>query len=117
MKRDTLDFRGSLDRVKDWVKRAQRQLAALGFRGGQPRELRRRLQQLTAEEKAILRRYVSGKTRTQELDPTDGAVASLARDRILFTVTQVRPVSNQWAYTIQPWVWSYLTARPELLSD
>jgi hypothetical protein len=83
----------------------------------QPRELRRRLQQLTAQEKAIRRRYISGKTRTQELDPTDGAVAGLARDRILFTVTQVRPVAKEWAYTTHPWVWTYLKERPELLSD
>jgi hypothetical protein len=64
----------------------------------------------------VRKRHISGRT-LQELDLTDGAVASLARDRILFTVTQVRPVSAQWAYTIQPWVWTSLTARPELLAN
>jgi hypothetical protein len=102
--------------LTDWVKRAQRKLEDVVLRVGQPHDLRHRLHQLTADEKAILQRYITGYTRTQELDPSNGAVAALARDRILTTVTQVRPVSDQWAYTIQPWVLSYLTDRPDLLA-
>ena len=102
--------------LTDWVKRVQRKVEDVVLRVGQPHDLRHRLHQLTADEKAILQRYVAGKTRTQELDPSSGAVAALARDRILTTVTQVRPVSDQWAYTIQPWVFTYLTDRPDLLA-
>jgi hypothetical protein len=102
--------------LTDWVKRAQRKLEDVVLRVGQPHDLRHRLHQLTADEKAILQRYITGYTRTQELDPSNGAVAALARDRILTTVTQVRPVSDQWAYTIQPWVLTYLTDRPDLLA-
>jgi hypothetical protein len=100
-----------------WVKRAQRQLEILALRVGQPHDLRHRLHQLTADEKAILCRYMSGNTRTQELDPSNVAVAALARDRILTTVTQVRAPSDQWAYTLQPWVWTYLKERPDLLAE
>jgi hypothetical protein len=103
--------------LTDWVKRAQRQLETLALRVGQPHDLRHRLHQLTADEKAILRRYITGNTRTQELDPSTVAVASLARDRILTTVTQVRAASDQWAYTLQPWIWTYLKERPELLAE
>jgi hypothetical protein len=101
----------------DRVKRAQRQLETVALRVGRPHDLRHRLHQLSVDEKAILRRYIIGNTRTQELDPSNSAVAALARDRILTTVTQVRPVSDQWAYTVQPWVWTYLNERPELLAD
>ena len=100
-----------------WVKRAQRQLEILALRVGQPHDLRHRLHQLTADEKAILRRFISANTRTQELSPSNVAVAALARDRILTTVTQVRGASAQWAYTLQPWIWTYLKERPELLAE
>ncbi|HEY7093846.1 MAG TPA: super-infection exclusion protein B [Ktedonobacterales bacterium] len=99
-----------------WVKRAQRQLEAVALRVGQPQDLRHRLHQLTADEKAILRRYITGNTRAQQLDPSNVAVAALARDRILTTVTQVRAASDHWAYTLQPWIWTYLNDRPELLA-
>jgi FixJ family two-component response regulator len=102
--------------LTDWVKRAQRKLEDVALRVGQPHDLRHRLHHLTADEKAILQRFVSGKTRTQELDPSNGAVAALARDRILTTVTQVRSVSDNWVYTMQPWVLTYLTDRPYLLT-
>jgi FixJ family two-component response regulator len=103
--------------LTDWVKHAQRQLETLALRVGQPHDLRHRLHQLTADEKAILRRYITGNTRTQELDPSNVAVAGLARDRILTTVTQVRGASDHWAYTLQPWAWTYLKERPELLAE
>jgi hypothetical protein len=103
--------------LSDWVKRAQRQLETLALRVGQPHDLRHRLHQLTADEKAVLRRYTTGNTRTLELDPSNVAAASLARDRILTTVTQVRAASDQWAYTLQPRVWAYLKERPELLAE
>jgi hypothetical protein len=100
-----------------WVKRAQHQLEVLALRVGQPHDLRHRLHQLTADEKAILRRFISANTRTQELSPSNVAVAALARDRILTTVTQVRAASDQWAYTLQPWIWTYLKERPALLAE
>lgn len=39
--------------------------------------LRGRLHNLTPDEKVILRRYIAGKTRTQELRPEDGVVGGL----------------------------------------
>src|SRR5262249_4607393 len=103
--------------LTDWVKRAQRQLEDLALRVGQPHDLRHRLHQLTGDQKAILRRYITGKTRTQQLDPSNGAVAAPARDRVLTTVTQVRGASDHWAYTLQPWACTYLKERPELLAE
>jgi superinfection exclusion protein B len=103
--------------LTDWVKRAQRQLEDLALRIAPPHDLRHRLHQLTADEKAILRRFISAYTRTQELSPSNVAVAALARDRILTTVTQVRAASAQWAYTLQPWIWTYLKEGPELLAE
>jgi hypothetical protein len=103
--------------LTDWVKRGQRQLEKVALRIAPPHDLRHRLHQLTADEKAILQRYITGNTRTQELEPSNAAVAALARDRILTTVTQVRGASDQWAYTLQPWVWTYLKERPALLAE
>ena len=100
-----------------WVKRVQRQLEAVALRVGRPNSLRYRLHQLTDDEKAILRRYITANSRTQELDPSNGAVSALARDRVLTTVTQVRAASDHWAYVLQPWVWTYLKDRPELLAE
>ena len=102
--------------LTDWVKRVRRQLETLALRVGQPHDLRHRLHQLTADEQAILRRYITSNTRTQQLDPSNVAVAALARDRILTTVTQVRAASDHWTYTLQPWIWTYLNERPDLLA-
>src|SRR5262249_31086664 len=103
--------------LTDWVKRRQRQLEDLALRVGQPHDLRHRLHQLTADEKAILRRYMSGNTRTQQLDLSNGAVSALARDRILITVTQVRGASSRGSGSISSSArncWQNRRPRPSL---
>jgi hypothetical protein len=100
--------------LTDRVKRARRQLEAVALRVGRPHGLRQRLHVLTADEKVILRRYVTGDTRTRQLAPSN--VSALARDRVLTTVTQVRAASDHWACTLQPWVWTSLNERPDLLA-
>jgi hypothetical protein len=72
---------------------------------------KRRLHDLTPEERDILRGYIIGNTRTQyyrSLD--DGVVDGLEAERIIY-----RTSINGWAYNIQPWAWKYLNEHPELL--
>jgi Super-infection exclusion protein B len=77
--------------------------------------LQQRLQDLTPDEKAVLRVYIAGKTRTQSLDPQNGVVGSLTFEHIIYAATEVRPAFGYWAYNIQPWAWAYLNEHPELL--
>jgi hypothetical protein len=78
--------------------------------------LRGRLNNLTPDEKVILRRYIAGKTRTQELRPEDGVVGGLTLEHIIYPSTERRGTFDAWAYNVQPWAWTYLTQHPELLA-
>ena len=102
--------------LTDWVKRAQRKLEDVVLRIGQPHDLRHRLHHAQCRREGHLATLCQRQDAHAGASPSNGAVAGLARDRILTTVTQVRPVSDQWAYTIQPWVLTYLTDRPDLLA-
>lgn len=79
------------------------------------RKLRERLHALTAEEENILRHYIAGQTRTQELDCTNGVVAGLLIAGIIQKVSNYGNPVDGWACNIHPWAWKYLNAHPELL--
>jgi hypothetical protein len=78
------------------------------------RQIRQRLHKLTPYEKAVLRGYIVGQTRTQYFGVTDGIVAGLVAEGILF-----RPGAmgspDRFPFNIYPWVWDYLNEHPELL--
>jgi hypothetical protein len=89
---------------KEWHRRRELKLLCL------------RLHNLTPEEQVIMRGYIAGNTRTQELSPEDGVVGGLALERVIYPATERGATFDDWAYNIQPWAWTYLTQHPELLA-
>ncbi len=75
---------------------------------------KKRLHDLTDEEKIILRNYIFQKTKTQYLDPRDGVVNELKRKRIIYAAASVGKLYGV-AYNIQPWAWNYLNEHASLL--
>src|SRR5947209_1159978 len=73
----------------------------------------KRLQSLTTAEKAVLRGYISERTRTQYLSIMDGVVTGLAAEDILYRASNASYSATEWAYNIQPWAWEYLSKHPE----
>ncbi len=74
-----------------------------------------RLRTLTAEEKHLLSRYISGQTRTQQLDATSGTVVDLESLNIISLASNAGDSIDGWSYIIQPWAWKHLNAHPEWL--
>lgn len=85
------------------------------------RELRsdgeKRLQNLTPEEKEILRYYIEYNTRTQNLNIQDGIVQGLEHEVIIYRSSNMGSMVDGFAYNIQPWAWEHLRKHPELLDD
>jgi len=76
--------------------------------------IKNRLEKLDPEEKNILSRYVTGKTKTQTFFFDNGAVANLRLCRILFIpVTRYEP--HRVPHSINERVFDYLREHPELL--
>jgi hypothetical protein len=78
---------------------------------------RKRLQQLTGDEKLVLQGYVHGQTRTQYLDLNDGVVAGLVAARVLYRATTISRSYTTFAYNISDVAWDYLHEHPEVLSQ
>lgn len=80
---------------------------------------KRRLHDLTDEEKEILRKYVDEETRTQRL-PSNGVVSGLCSEHIIYRSTSTGTGSwgvVMFGYNIQPWAWKYLRKRQHLLKN
>jgi len=92
----------------EWLKRKHRERVTRTFR-------HQRLRQLTEDEKAILRGYIEGQTRTQVLSMSDGTVGQFVVEKILFRASSLGSVADYFPYNIQPWAWEYLNEHPELL--
>lgn len=75
----------------------------------------KRLHDLTAHEKLILKRYLDQNTRTQYLNVADGVVTGLVHEEILYRSTNIGHLLTGFAYNIQPWAFDYLRQHPELL--
>ena len=78
---------------------------------------RKRLHDLTPQEKRILRGYVYQNTRSQNLSFEDGVVKGLEHLRVIYRAANVGDFITGIAYNIQPWAWTYLNEHPELLED
>lgn len=90
-----------------WVKK--RIVWWRNLRGG-----KRRLHDLTPDERQVLRAYIENDTRTQYLDLQDGVAQGLAQARIIYRASTLGTLTS-FAYNMQPWAWDYLRAHPELL--
>lgn len=75
----------------------------------------KRLHNLTAKEKEILRGYILNNTRTQDLLVQDGVVQGLVSENIIYRSANSGTMMGGFAFNIQPWAWSYLQANTKLL--
>jgi len=96
--------------VMDWLTLAYKWIKEGRCQSQTLKKSQRRLHGLTEEEKAILRGYIRGKTRTQYFSVVDGVVRGLEAEYIIFKVSNIGH-----PYNIQPWAWEYLNEHPELL--
>lgn len=84
---------------------------------GNLKEMKKRLHDLTLEEKQILRIYISGNTRTQDLLIQDGVANGLVSAKIIYRSANVGSMMGGFAFNIQPWAWVYLKENPHLLEE
>lgn len=79
--------------------------------------LRRRLHDLTEDEKQVLRGYVLVGKRTQTLELSSGVTRSLEVAGIIVRASNIgRGVFDEFDHIIQPWAWDYLREHVELLA-
>ena len=78
---------------------------------------RRRLHQLTPDEKTILGYYLRNQTRSQSLPLQSGVVHALERERIIIRASNLGQPGTLtvFDFCIQPWAWEYLNAHPEIV--
>lgn len=75
----------------------------------------RRLNNLSPEEKALLKKYIDAETKTQYFDLQDGVAAGLKAVGILYRPTDMGDLEVGFAFNIQPWAWDHLRSNPQLL--
>lgn len=76
---------------------------------------KRKLHNLTPQEKKILLQYFTSKTTSQPLPINDGVVNELAAYKIISRSSSLSQWGTCFSYNIQPWARDYLSKRPELL--
>lgn len=78
---------------------------------------RKEANDLTEEEKEILRRFIDGKTRSAHLSLKNGTVLGLEKRMFIVRVGQLGTDAINWSFpfNIQPWAWEYLNKNPHLL--
>ena len=79
---------------------------------------RKRLYNLTADEKNILAGYIKNKTRTCYLNYSNGVVKGLEHETIIYRSSDINSSYHglmAFPYNIQPWAWDYLNNNPNLL--
>lgn len=79
------------------------------------RQIRKRLHALTQHEIDVLALYISGQTRTHNLDVTNGPVAALRSVSIIRVCSSYGNVVDGWPCEIHEEAWVYLNLHPELL--
>ncbi len=74
---------------------------------------------LTDEEKGILKIFINGKTRSAHLSLKNGNVLGLENRMFIVRVGQVGTDAINWKFpfNIQPWAWKYLNENPSLLDN
>lgn len=76
---------------------------------------RKKLHDLTPEEKHILSKYLYENTLTQYFEVSDGIVSGLEQSSILYRSSDWSHRLYNFAYNIQPWAWKYLNKHKELV--
>ncbi len=77
--------------------------------------MKKRLSELTEDEKQILRYYFAKQTRANMLRIDDGVVQGLAEVGIIYQSTRLGNMVEGFAYNIDDFAWSYLYEHLDLL--
>jgi len=79
---------------------------------------KKRLKNLTPDEKDILKGFIDQNTRTQNLSVGDGVVMGLTHEAIIYRSAPIgspAPGTAYFDYNIQPWAWKFLQKNADLL--
>jgi hypothetical protein len=77
---------------------------------------RRRLKNLSKDEKTILNKYFKENTRVQEISIYHGIKADLINFGIIYQSSNaIQPAHHTFEYSISAWAYKYLKKHPELL--
>ena len=76
---------------------------------------KKRLQNLTTEEKKTLKAFTENDTRTQVLDYAHGLTVELENEGIIYRASTLSHGLTRFSYNIQPWAWEYLNKNEHLL--
>jgi len=74
-----------------------------------------RLNNLTEDEKQILRYYIGFNTRASMLRYDDGVVQGLAQRGIIYQSSSLGSIFQGFPYNISDWAWNYLQANAHVL--
>jgi len=85
------------------------------FRLKVKKKIYKRLENLTEDEKQILRYYIAKNTRANTLRCDDGTVRGLEADFIIFRSSNMGNVIEGFAYNINDFAWDYLHKNYHLL--
>lgn len=79
--------------------------------------LKKEANDLTEEEKALLKSFIENRTRSMNLSMKDGVVLGLEKRRFIIRtgLLGTDALSMSFPYAIQPWAWEHLNRHPELL--
>lgn len=79
--------------------------------------LKKEANDLTDEEKVVLKSFIENKTRSMNLSVKSGVVLGLEKRGFIVRTGNLGTdaVSMSFSYAIQPWAWEYLNKHPELL--
>ncbi|MCW9011045.1 superinfection exclusion B family protein [Marinobacter sp.] len=79
--------------------------------------LKKEANDLTEEEKELLKGFVENRTRSMNLSMKNGVVLGLEKRQFIIRTGNLGTdaLSMSFPYAIQPWAWEYLNKHPELL--
>jgi hypothetical protein len=92
----------------NWLKRSRRERA-------RTKHIVKRLNNLTEDEKQILRFYLANNTRANRLRYDDGVVRGLEADGIIHRSSSLGNLVEGFPYNISDVAWNYLHLNPDLL--
>jgi superinfection exclusion protein B len=75
---------------------------------------KKKLHNLTREEKILLSHYIYENTKTQKLNPFSGVVNGLVYENIIYRAAQMGVEGID--YNIQDWAWDYLQENKHLIN-
>ena len=78
---------------------------------------RSELKDLSPQERAILRQFINGNTKTVTLNISSGVHAALELRQVIYRASTVSANYTYFDYNIQPWAWDYLRSHPKVLED